>query len=100
MGIKCVSGKSLEKEMTKINPTPTIHATTAAETNERDYSDENTEPVCGAEIFELVRSIKDPEHPLTLHQLNVLTPGSISVDGDHINVVFTPTIPHCSVRYY
>ncbi|KAJ8929418.1 hypothetical protein NQ314_017867 [Rhamnusium bicolor] len=51
------------------------------------------------EIFDLIREINDPEHPLTLEQLHVLQEDLIQVDNEkntlHIN--FTPTIPHCSM---
>ena len=51
------------------------------------------------EVFELVRGIVDPEHPLTLEQLHVTQLHLISVDDDdsHIDVRFTPTINHCSM---
>jgi metal-sulfur cluster biosynthetic enzyme len=50
-------------------------------------------------LSDLIRNINDPEHPLTLEQLNVVQEPHISVsDSDsHISVVFTPTIPHCSM---
>lgn len=45
------------------------------------------------------RDINDPEHPLTLEQLDVVKLQDVSVDDEHnkVNVVFTPTIPHCSM---
>ncbi|KAK0529387.1 hypothetical protein OC835_004357 [Tilletia horrida] len=57
------------------------------------------------EIFDLVRSISDPEHPLTLEQLAVVNAAHVSVDeGDadagrqpSVKLEFTPTIPHCSM---
>lgn len=51
------------------------------------------------EIFDIIRNINDPEHPLTLEQLNVLQLHHIQVDNSkkHILVNFTPTIPHCSM---
>ncbi|CAH1270626.1 FAM96B [Branchiostoma lanceolatum] len=47
----------------------------------------------------LVRSITDPEHPLTLEELNVIEQSRITVDeeGNHVSIEFTPTIPHCSM---
>lgn len=46
-----------------------------------------------------MRYINDPEHPLTLEQLNIVTPDSITVNSAkrHIVVLFTPTIPNCSM---
>jgi hypothetical protein len=33
------------------------------------------EPITPREVFELIRNINDPEHPLTLEQLNVVSVG-------------------------
>lgn len=51
------------------------------------------------EIFNAIRDLNDPEHPLTLEQLNVLSLENIIVDDlrNKIVVQFTPTIPHCSM---
>lgn len=51
-------------------------------------------------IPDLVRSISDPEHPLTLEQLAVVSAAQIIVTNGlrpHVLVEFTPTIPHCSM---
>lgn len=47
----------------------------------------------------LIRSINDPEHPLTLEQLNVVEQSLVEVDdaNNYVKVQFTPTIPHCSM---
>ncbi|KAI8984037.1 hypothetical protein BDF20DRAFT_796732, partial [Mycotypha africana] len=57
------------------------------------------DPIDEQEVFDLVRSISDPEHPLTLEQLNVLQFDHVEVDNDNNKVLieFTPTIPHCSM---
>lgn len=47
-------------------------------------------------VFEIVRHIKDPEHPLSLEQLNVVSLEQVSLQGEQVSVRFTPTIPHCS----
>ena len=51
------------------------------------------------EIFDLIRDIKDPEHPNTLEQLNVAQRQLITVDDERglVTLTFTPTIPHCSM---
>ena len=48
---------------------------------------------------DLIRDINDPEHPLTLEQLNVVQQGHIEIEDDRnkVLVYFTPTIPHCSM---
>ncbi|KAH9454351.1 hypothetical protein Pst134EB_014441 [Puccinia striiformis f. sp. tritici] len=73
---------------------------------------EEEERIDSEEIFDLIRSITDPEHPLTLEDLSVVSPEQITVtypidDEDdiddrsesspHVMVRFTPTIPHCSM---
>ncbi|KDE02777.1 hypothetical protein MVLG_06699 [Microbotryum lychnidis-dioicae p1A1 Lamole] len=60
----------------------------------------STEAIDSDEIFDLIRSITDPEHPLTLEQLAVVSAPQIHVtDGARpsVRVEFTPTIPHCSM---
>jgi hypothetical protein len=47
---------------------------------------------------DLLRSITDPEHPLTLEQLAVVSSSQISFPHkNQLLVEFTPTIPHCSM---
>ncbi|KAI8847416.1 hypothetical protein BC829DRAFT_362992, partial [Chytridium lagenaria] len=57
------------------------------------------DPFDPLEVFDLIRHINDPEHPLTLEQLNVAQLDQISVDNEREEIVvrFTPTIPHCSM---
>ena len=45
----------------------------------------------------MLRHINDPEHPLTLEQLSVVTPDLIEVQGSNVTVRFTPTIPNCTM---
>lgn len=51
------------------------------------------------EIFDHIRDINDPEHPLTLEDLRVVNEKDITVDdqANTVTVAFTPTIPHCSM---
>ncbi|KAJ3213523.1 MIP18 protein galla-2 [Dinochytrium kinnereticum] len=64
-----------------------------------DENDAVADPFDSLEVFDLIRHINDPEHPLTLEQLNVAQLEQISVDNDREEIVvrFTPTIPHCSM---
>jgi len=66
---------------------------------ESDLDDSVTDPFDVREIFDLVRGINDPEHPLSLEQLNVVSEDQINVDdkANSVQVEFTPTIPHCSM---
>ena len=72
------------------------------------------------EVFDIIRNIQDPEHPLALEQLNVVNYAHVQVIDRHplllpldsegqgqeqeqeqnhsiIDIRFTPTIPHCSM---
>lgn len=66
---------------------------TALEMNE-DYCDKFD----NREVYDMIRNIKDPEHPLTLEQLNVVDEDNVFVDDENniVEVNFTPTINHCS----
>jgi metal-sulfur cluster biosynthetic enzyme len=50
-----------------------------------------------ADNVDLLRSITDPEHPVSLEQLRVVNPDDIKVSGNRVLVYLTPTIPHCSM---
>ena len=59
------------------------------------------DPVDREEVFDLIRHLNDPEHPLTLEQLNVACLDLVDVVDEPgrstVDVRFTPTIPHCSM---
>lgn len=57
------------------------------------------DPIDDREIFDLIRSINDPEHPLSLEELNVVEEVRVKVlnEQNSVCVEFTPTIPHCSM---
>ena len=50
------------------------------------------------EIFDLIKDIKDPEHHLTLEELNELIQEHIKIDlvKKTLEIGFTPTIPNFS----
>lgn len=87
----------------KINANPQIYETPLLiETplTNQDTDDSIDDEFTTAEIFDLIRTINDPEHPLTLEQLNVVQPAHITITNTphtSISVEFTPTIPHCSM---
>lgn len=64
-----------------------------------DYDDEVEDLFDEREIFDLIRNINDPEHPLTLEELRVVEESNIKIDNkaNIVYVTFTPTIPHCSM---
>ena len=90
-------------EMAGLNDAPLIHEvrdeTRSAEECAQESDEGVRDPFDALEIFELIRGIKDPEHPNSLEQLNVAQRQLIDVDDDRgrIRVRFTPTIPHCSM---
>ncbi|NXA35007.1 MIP18 protein, partial [Eudromia elegans] len=69
----------------------------------REEDDELPDSIDDREIFDLIRSINDPEHPLTLEELNVVEQvhrapcTQVSDTESTVAVAFTPTIPHCSM---
>ncbi|EPY34389.1 hypothetical protein STCU_01609 [Strigomonas culicis] len=96
----------LLKEMTELsNPNPTVFASAdaghhrTAEELLREGDEDCEDPIDAWEVFELIRRIKDPEHPNTLEQLKVVEPSLIAVDWgkQQVQVRFTPTVPHCSM---
>jgi metal-sulfur cluster biosynthetic enzyme len=84
-----------------INANPIVYGVTNSinlfviDSNNEDERD----PFTAVEIFESLRNLNDPEHPLTLEQLNVVTKEHIKVDDNRnrVEVGFTPTVPHCSM---
>jgi metal-sulfur cluster biosynthetic enzyme len=56
------------------------------------------DPYTPSEIFNYISTITDPEHPLTLSSLSVVSPTLITISPQsRIHVTFTPTVPHCSM---
>ncbi|KAL0590140.1 hypothetical protein ABG067_001780 [Albugo candida] len=85
----------------KLNANPTVYAVekpVLCDYDAYDPSDEATvDPFDNEEVFQMIRHINDPEHPLTLEQLKVATLDNVHVNerDSLIKVFFTPTIPHC-----
>ena len=90
-----------------LNPNPIVHAITQPRSSRHvllklgseSYDELSREAFDREEVFDLIRDINDPEHPLTLEQLNVAQLQQIEVDDERnrVCVEFTPTIPHCSM---
>ncbi|CAO1317374.1 unnamed protein product [Diamesa tonsa] len=64
-----------------------------------DCDDTVDDPFDAREVFDLIRNINDPEHPLSLEELHVLEQSRVQVDCEknEVSIQFTPTIPHCSM---
>ncbi|NP_001158616.1 cytosolic iron-sulfur assembly component 2B [Oncorhynchus mykiss] len=82
------------------NANPLIFQRTGERLRTANDEDEDVaDPIDDREIFDLIRSINDPEHPLSLEELNVVEQVRVRVDDQEntVGVGFTPTIPHCSM---
>ncbi len=91
---------------------PVTHPSDADDSRDTNHS---REEITSEEVFDIIRNIQDPEHPLTLEQLNVVRMDMVDVvdlsfannDADAmdgrkrkfstVHVQFCPTIPHCSM---
>ncbi len=78
------------------NPNPTVKARA-----EPSIASSNT---LTDRVFNVIRDIRDPEHPHTLEELSVVTPESVTVVDPNsakgygqVKVEFVPTVPHCSL---
>ena len=70
-------------------------------------SDAEEEPIDAQEVYDLVATMSDPEHPITLGALAVLSLPDISIKPtipnrpnsnlQTVTVLVTPTIQHCSL---
>ncbi|XP_054692234.1 cytosolic iron-sulfur assembly component 2A isoform X2 [Grus americana] len=54
------------------------------------------------EVYDIIRTIRDPEKPNTLEELEVVTESCVEVheigDDEYLVIIrFTPTVPHCSL---
>ncbi|KAJ5077397.1 cytosolic iron-sulfur assembly component 2b [Anaeramoeba ignava] len=83
------------------NPNPIIFETQKIQRipKESDFDDNIEDEIDEIEIFEMLRNIVDPEHPLSLEELNVITLDGIKVfnKDNYVLVNFTPTIPGCTM---
>lgn len=57
-----------------------------------------------ADVYDIIKDIRDPEKPNTLEELNVVFEDGIqmsripdSEDAYTVHIAFTPTVPHCSL---
>lgn len=92
------------------NESPAVRAP-ISEHFEVSIVDGKLQNVSRESVFELLRGVKDPEHPYTLEQLGIIVLDGISIlevrseeamcrGGQPvraISVLFAPTIPHCSM---
>jgi len=82
------------------NANPRLHGKVGKrEVTEQELDDSVADAFDDREVFDLIRCINDPEHPLTLEQLDVVKIQDVEVSDDKnkVKIEFTPTIPHCSM---
>ena len=90
----------LQNPNPQINNMPYQLSRDLAEERIKNESDPEKEDLVDKyEIYEIIRNINDPEHPLTLEQINVVNVDNIYVDNEkkRIKIYFTPTIPNCTM---
>ncbi|KAF9027019.1 hypothetical protein BDZ89DRAFT_823333 [Hymenopellis radicata] len=72
------------------NPNPTIFEVPKSSFRQPD-------PIDSQEVFDLIRSISDPEFPLSsLEDLQVVSLDRVYIRGRNVTVEIRPTQPHCS----
>ncbi|KAM6997125.1 cytosolic iron-sulfur assembly component 2B-like isoform 2-T2 [Tautogolabrus adspersus] len=82
------------------NANPVIFQRTGERLQTANDEDEDVhDPIDDREIFDILPSINDPEHPLSLEELNVVEQVRVKVNDaeNMVDIEFTPTIPHCSM---
>lgn len=86
------------------NPNPVVFEpldVAALKRTRKQGEPQERDPIDALEVYEMIRHINDPEHPLTLEQLKVVEPGLIKVDdeGSTVDLLFTPTIRELGVVF-
>jgi len=80
------------------NAAPQQYGTTGRRRRaDTDLDDSTEEAIDAREVFDHIKGLRDPEHPLTLEALRVVEQSLISVSHNRAEVRFTPTVPHCSM---
>lgn len=90
--------------MATLNPNPTVYQGddldfVRANRRNAERNEDEEDLIDELEVYDLIRKINDPEHPLTLEQLKVTEFKNVQVEDarNYVKVFFTPTIPHCSM---
>ena len=91
---------ALENPNPIINKSPHQYSIEFLKQREKEENDDKIEdPIDKYGIYNLIKNIKDPEHPLTLEEINVVNEDDIEIDNNkkYIKIYYTPTIPNCSL---
>merc|ERR1711892_847615 len=67
--------------------------------SDADWDEDVRDAFDAKEVYDLIKEIRDPEHPMSLEELGVVSEELICVNDQTgtIDLTFTPTIPHCSM---
>jgi hypothetical protein len=62
--------------------------------SDTDFDNQYIDEIDEREIFDIIRNLQDPEHPLTLEELNVLDIESVKIDhkSSICQIQFTVTL--------
>jgi metal-sulfur cluster biosynthetic enzyme len=89
---------------TLINPNPILHEKQTSSKVSRKIDDALA--IDTIDIYDAIRDIRDPEHPYTLEDLNiikeediVIAPATRSGMKPILNIEISPTVPHCTLVY-
>jgi metal-sulfur cluster biosynthetic enzyme len=48
-----------------------------------------------SQVMEVLRKINDPEHPVSILDLDIVTEDDVRITPERVMVEFTPTVPFC-----
>jgi metal-sulfur cluster biosynthetic enzyme len=47
------------------------------------------------EVLAVLQKVNDPEHPISVVDMEIVTEDDIKIEGDKVDVEFSPTVPFC-----
>ncbi len=47
------------------------------------------------DVMAVLRRVLDPEHPVDIVEMGLVTPEDVTIIGDEIHIQFAPTVPQC-----
>jgi metal-sulfur cluster biosynthetic enzyme len=47
------------------------------------------------EVMKILQKVNDPEHPMSIVDMKIVTPDDVKVSDDKVDVEFSPTVPYC-----
>ena len=102
--------RTIPSQSHTVDPFFPSNASSSQSSSDEDDNDSASEPIDAQEVYDLISTISDPEHPLSLGSLAVvnlpdiritpLNPSPSPTDDLNLQVVtveLTPTVTHCSL---